>query len=126
MRQVISSGSVKAISLNREGIIRSLERVAQEASHLFPAIVEVRLFGSLAKGEETGLSDADIFILTEDEKENPVERMKPYFSFFSDRLDIAIDMIVATKREAESLSEVLACSKRLYPEEKEQNPARDL
>ncbi len=121
MRQVISSGSVKAISLNREGIIRKLERVAEEASRVFPAIVEVRLFGSLAKGEETGLSDADIFILAEDENDNPVERMKPYFNFFSDRLDIGIDMIVATKREAENLAEFLACSKRLYPEEKEQN-----
>jgi uncharacterized protein len=121
MRQIISSGSVKAFSLNREGIIQKLKRVAEEASHVFPTIVEVRLFGSLAKGEETGLSDADIFILIEGEKENPVERMKPYFSFFSDRLDIAIDMIVATKREVDSFDEVLACSKLLYPEEKEQN-----
>ena len=62
MRQVISSGSVKAISLNREGILRRLKAVAEEASRVFPSIVEIRLFGSLAKGEETGLSDADLLI----------------------------------------------------------------
>ena len=121
MRQIISSGSVKAISLNREVVIRRLKEIAEEASRVFPAIVEVRLFGSLAKGEETGISDADLLIITEGEKENPVERMKPYFSFFSDRLDIGIDMIVATKQEADSLKEVLSCSRLLYPPEKEPN-----
>ncbi len=121
MRQIISSGSVKAISLNREGVLRRLKEIAEEASRVFPSLVEVRLFGSLAKGEETGLSDADLFIVTESEKANPVERMKPYFNFFSDRLDIGIDLIVATKREAESLREAIAYSKRLYPEEKENN-----
>ena len=121
MRQIISSGSVKAISLNREGVLRRLKEVAEEASRIFPSIVEVRLFGSLAKGEETGISDADLLIVIEGEKENPIERMKPYFSFFSDRLDIGIDMIVATKQEADSLKEALAYSKLLYPAEKEPN-----
>jgi predicted nucleotidyltransferase len=112
---------VKAISLDREGVIRRLKEIAEEASRVFPAIVEVRLFGSLAKGEETGISDADLLIVTEGEKENPVERMKPYFSFFSDRLDIGIDMIVATKQEVDSLKEVLYHSRLLYPPEKEPN-----
>lgn len=118
MRQIVSSGSVKAISLNREGVIRKLTLLAEEASRAFPAIQEVRLYGSLAKGEESGLSDADLFILTEEEGEDPLERMKPYFNFFSDRAGLAIDLIVATKREAESLQEFLAGSRRLYPMEK--------
>jgi len=62
MRQIISSGSVKALSLNREGILRRLKAEGEEASRVFPSIVEVRLFDSLAKGEETGLSDADLLI----------------------------------------------------------------
>ena len=42
--------------------------------------------------------------------------MKLYFSFFSDRLDIGIDMFVATKQEAiDSFKEVLAYNKLLYP-----------
>jgi predicted nucleotidyltransferase len=85
---------VKAVSLDRERVLRRLKEIVEEASRVFPEIVEVRLFGSLAKGEETGLSDADLFIVTKGGKENPVERMKPYFSFFSDRMDIGVDMIV--------------------------------
>jgi predicted nucleotidyltransferase len=118
MRQIISSGSVKAISLNREGVLRRLEEIAEEASRVFPAMVEVRLFGSLAKGEETGLSDVDLLIITEGGEENPVERMKPYFSFFSDRLDIGIDVIVVSRHETGGLKEILAYSKLLYPTEK--------
>ncbi len=121
MRQIISSGSVKAISLNREGVLRRLKEIVQEASRVFPEIVEVRLFGSLARGEETGLSDADLLIVTEGEIENPIERMKPYFSFFSDRLDIGIDMIVTTKQEVDSVKEAFIYSKLLYPPEKESN-----
>lgn len=121
MRQIISSGSVKAISLNREGVLHRLREIAEEASRVFPSIVEVRLFGSLAKGEETGLSDVDLLIVTESENENPLERMKPYFSFFSDRLDIGIDMVVTTKHEADSLKEAFAYSKLLYPADKESN-----
>jgi predicted nucleotidyltransferase len=113
MRQIISSGSVKAISLNRESVLRRLKEIVEEASRAFPEIVEVRLFGSLAKGEETGLSDVDLLIVTERGKENPVERMKPYFSFFSDRMDIGVDMIVATEREAESIKETLGYSELL-------------
>ncbi len=116
MRQIISSGSVKAISIDRESVLRRLKEVAEEASRVFPSIVEVWLFGSLARGEETGVSDADLLIVTEGEMENSVERMKPYFSFFSDRMDIGIDMIVATRQEAvDSFKEVLAYSKLLYP-----------
>ena len=121
MRQIISSGSVKAISLNREGVLRRLKEVAEEASRVFPSIVEVRLFGSLAKGEETGLSDADLLIVTESQNENPIERMKPYFSFFSDRVDIGIDMIVTTKHEVDSFKGAFAYSKLLYPPEKQSN-----
>ncbi len=118
MRQIVSSGSVKAISLNREGVLQRLKEIVEEASRVFPEIVEVRLFGSLARGEETGLSDADLFIVTKGGEENPVERMKPYFIFFSDRMDIGLDMIVATEQEAGSIKETLGYSKLLYMDAK--------
>jgi uncharacterized protein len=114
MRRIVSSGSVRAIWLDSDLVIQRLKRTAEEACRVFPEIMEVRFFGSMAKGEETGLSDADIFIMvTDDGEENPIERMKPYFSFFSDRLDIAIDMIVATKTQSGNLDELLADSKLL-------------
>ena len=114
MRQIISSGSVKAISLDRDEVLKKLREIAQDASRTFPEIVEIRLFGSLASGTETGLSDADIFVLVQNGEENPVERMKPYFMFFSERLDIGIDMIVVTPPELKNFKEILAGSKLLY------------
>jgi predicted nucleotidyltransferase len=109
---------VKAISLDREHVLRRLKEIVEEASRVFLEIVEVRLFGSLAKGEETGLSDADLLIVTKGGKEKPVERMKPYFSFFSDRMEIGVDMIVVTEQEAGSIKETLGHSKLLYMDAK--------
>jgi len=108
MRQIVSSGSVRAIYLNREEVINRLKEVSDEALKTFPVIKEIRLFGSIAKGEESGLSDVDIFVLLSESKErNPFERLKPYFSFFSDKIEIAVDMIVATVDEKENFMEIL-------------------
>lgn len=107
MRQVISSGSVRAFYLNKEDIINKLSKIAKESLNKFHEIREVRLIGSLAKGEETGLSDIDIFLVVDNEEKNPIERMKPYFNFFSERIDLAIDMIVARSNEIEYFKEFL-------------------
>lgn len=107
MRQTVSSGSVKAIFLNREKVLKRVREISNEALSVFPEIREIRLFGSLSKGKETGLSDVDIFLLLESKDKNPLQRMKPYFDFFSDRLDIGVDMITATKDEMENFKEIL-------------------
>lgn len=107
MRQILSSGSVKAFWLNKEDVISRLKEIARESLTVFPEIREIRLLGSLAKGEETGLSDADIFLLVDSGEKNPIERMKPYFNFFSERIGLAIDMIVATPDEIENFKELL-------------------
>ena len=87
MRQIRSSGSVKAFYWDREGLLARLHEVAGEALRKFPEIAEIRLIGSFAQGTETGLSDVDIFILlTESAEKHPIERMKPYYYFFSDKL----------------------------------------
>ena len=107
MRQIISSGSVRAIYLDREKILKKLKEICAEALGIFPEMTEIRLFGSFAKGEETGLSDVDIFIVVERGQENPIERMRPYFNYFSDKMDIAMDVIVTTKDEIENFKEIL-------------------
>lgn len=107
MRHIISSGSVKGIYLDREYVLKKLKEVSGEALTVFPEIKEVRLFGSLAKGEETGLSDIDIFIIAKCKETNPIERMKPFFGFFSDKMDISVDMIVADESEIENFKEIL-------------------
>jgi len=98
---------VKAVFLNREEALKRLREISEEALTVFPEIKEIRLFGSLSKGEETGLSDADIFIVTLSEEKNPIERMKPYFSFFSERMDIAVDMLATSEEELENFSDLL-------------------
>lgn len=98
MRQMRSSGSVKACYWDLEALLARLREVANEALQQFPEIVEIRLFGSMAQGTETGLSDVDLFLwLSESAEENPLERMKPYYSFFAGRLEVALGMIVAVR-----------------------------
>ncbi len=117
MRQIISANFVKAIYLNRELLLKKLNEIAQESAQKFPQIRKIILFGSLAKNEETGLSDVDLFILVENGESNPLERLKRYFDFFVDRLDIALDMIVASTGEFDYYKEMLKDSIVLYNRE---------
>ena len=48
MRQTVSSGSVKAIRINKEELIERLKSVCLEARKEFPEIKEIWLIGSLA------------------------------------------------------------------------------
>ncbi|MDW3229998.1 MAG: nucleotidyltransferase domain-containing protein [Acidobacteriota bacterium] len=87
--------------------MEELKTAAKEAGDTFPEIKEIRLFGSLARKEETGLSDVDIFIVAETEIKNPVEKIKPYFYFFSKRLKMSLDLIVAQPEELPHYEEML-------------------
>jgi len=74
---------VKGFYLKREEILKTVEEISKTAMDLFPEIDEIRIFGSFAKKQETGLSDIDIFVLLSDTgSENPIERCKKYFYFF--------------------------------------------
>jgi predicted nucleotidyltransferase len=107
MRQIASSGSAKAIWLDRNQLLRKLRTAAKEAKDTFSEIKDIRLFGSLVRNEETGLSDVDIFIVAETEIKNPVEKIKPYFYFFSKRLKMSLDLIVARPEELPHYEEML-------------------
>lgn len=95
MRQISSSGSVKAISLDRGELIRRLREVAHEALTVFPELQEVRLIGSLARGTHTGTSDVDLFLRVGELCGNPLDRARPYFFFFSERLNLSLDVVLA-------------------------------
>lgn len=90
MRQIRSSGSVKAISLDRDEVIRRLRDVAREALGTFPELQEVRFIGSLATGSHTGVRDVDLLLRAKAISRNPLEAMKPYFFFFSRRLNLGL------------------------------------
>lgn len=108
---------MKAFSLDRDELLRRLERLSREAAVTFPEILQVRLFGSLAKGTHTGLSDVDLFLLVERAPRDPIERIKPYFDFFVGRLGMAVDVMVATVGELQGLSSFLEGSLLLFDRE---------
>lgn len=101
MRQIRSSGSVKAISLDRDEVLQRLREMAREALEVFPEVQEVRLMGSLADGSHTGTSDIDLLLLLDRAPERPLEQMKPYFYFFSERLNIGLDILLSGPQPAE-------------------------
>jgi predicted nucleotidyltransferase len=97
MRRVRSFGSVKSISLERDAVVSALSEVASAMKKACPEVEEVRLVGSLARGDLTGTSDADVLVVPRESPLNPVERIRRYLPFFE--LDIPVDIIPLTRRE---------------------------
>jgi predicted nucleotidyltransferase len=104
---------VKAFFLDRSEILSALKEAAGEARKAYPEIIEIRLIGSVARGDHSGLSDIDLFILADSPERNPIERMRPYFEFFTDRLSLPVDVIVAAPGEEDQFVEILKDSHSL-------------
>ncbi len=63
----------------------------------------VYLIGSLARGDHTGFSDADILIILRDSDLNPIERIRTYIPYFD--LPVGVDLLVYCDDE---FNEILA------------------
>ncbi len=107
MRQVRSFGSVKAIFLDRDELIRRLREVAAEALEVFPQLLEVRLIGSLATGIHSGTSDIDLLVRVSGLTGNLLEAMRPYYFFFYRRLELGLDLLLLGETPPEGMEEVL-------------------
>jgi len=107
MRRIKSSGSVSVISLDRDEVIRRLREIAVQALAVFPELREVRLIGSLAEGTHTGTSDVDLLLLLDRAPEHPLEQMRPYFYFFSERMNMGLDILLAGPTPPEGMREPL-------------------
>ena len=101
MRQVKSYGSAKAILLKKEEILKKLGEISKELREKYNWVKEVRIFGSIAKGKERGLSDVDILVITNTEitKENFWKLYGKVFDFIVDRLPISFDLILISEKE---------------------------
>ncbi len=95
-----SSVSVRIISLNRDSLLARLRATAKRIREEHPEVFEVRLFGSLARGDQTGTSDIDILVVLDHAVEgDPVRRALAFMPYFD--LERGTDILVYTRAELE-------------------------
>jgi predicted nucleotidyltransferase len=109
MRRIASKGSAIAFYLDRPALLGRLRTAALQALEAFPQVAEVLLFGSLARGTHTGLSDIDLAILLSPQTApaDPLERARPFQRFFFERLSLGVDVITCGEHERASLAGLL-------------------
>jgi predicted nucleotidyltransferase len=91
---------VKLISLDRERLLAQVREAAGQVRTAHPEVAEVRLFGSLARGDATGLSDVDLLIvLSETGESDPHWRILAFLPYFA--FDRGVDLLVLTRAEIE-------------------------
>jgi predicted nucleotidyltransferase len=96
MLQHRSFDSVEIISLDRDEVLTALRDVARRIRGQHPEVVEVRVFGSLARGDQVGTSDVDVLIVIEDgELEDPIEQIRRFYPYFD--LPVGVDLVVMTR-----------------------------
>ncbi len=103
---------MSAIFLDSRKLRKKILETAGEALTQFPQIAQIRLFGSLAKGDENPFSDVDIIVVltAKDDSADPFRIAKPYFAFFSDHLRIAVDVLVTDLGRVEQLDKTVGGS----------------
>lgn len=74
---------VKVRFLNRDEILPRLVTLARQLLASRPDVLEVSLFGSLARGNYAPGSDADLYILLKDDPRRFIDRIPEFLSHFS-------------------------------------------
>lgn len=99
MLRLKSSGSVTTISVDRTEALAALRAAAVRIRDEHPEVVSVRLFGSLARGDHTGTSDADILIvLQQGLAGDPLAWIQTFYGYFS--LPVPVDILVSDEAQA--------------------------
>ncbi len=107
----VSSNSVKIFSLDRDEVVERLRAAAYRLRVSCPEVQDVRLFGSLARGDYVGTSDADVLVIVEGEvPPDPIARIQHFYPYFA--LSIGLDLLVYTPAEIEQN----AFARRIYAE----------
>ncbi len=99
MQHIKSYNGVKAIWLDREKLIEEVKKSSRELKKKYGFVQSIFLFGSIVRGDFTGISDIDIMVLVNRKitKENFWETYGKIFSFFSKKIPISFDLIVVDK-----------------------------
>jgi len=95
--------NVRVFRLDQGGVIGRLRARAQTLMANNPDVVEVRLFGSLARGEGHPGSDADIFIVVRDGARPFLDRI-PDLALHFTGVGIGCDVIAYTESERTALA----------------------
>lgn len=95
--------SVRVFRLDREGTLGRLRERARRLIELRDDVLEVRLFGSLARGDAGPGSDADLFIVVRDGAPAFLERIPDLARHFAG-LGIGCDVMAYTESERHALA----------------------
>ena len=101
MRSVVESyrgRRVRVFRLDRKACIARLRECAEGSLEHFPEVLEIRLFGSLARGEARPGSDADLLIVLQDSDCGFLERIARFLPQFTG-LGLGCDLFPYTRDE---------------------------
>ncbi|MEM3727408.1 MAG: nucleotidyltransferase domain-containing protein [Candidatus Bathyarchaeia archaeon] len=93
-KRLWNTAEVKFFKLNYEKVMKKLKEYSEKA--LAKGVKAVILIGSLAKGDYTAFSDADILIIFDEAPKNPIDRIK---EFIDPSLPIEVEPRVYTTSE---------------------------
>ena len=110
-----SYDTVKIKSLDRAKVLNSLKKIARLILKKNPNVEEISLFGSVARGNYTGTSDADILIVLKKDNRRFIDRISPYLESFL-HAGIAVDVFPYTKKEIEQMGAVNSLVKKIQDE----------
>jgi predicted nucleotidyltransferase len=96
--------NVRVFRLDAPAVLARLRARAQELLARRPDVVEVRLFGSLARGEGHPGSDADLFVVVRDGAAPFLERVADLAGEFRG-IGVGCDIVAFTESESRALQE---------------------
>lgn len=97
-----SSDTVKVRFLDRDRVVDELKRIALALAGEFPNVLEVRLFGSLARGNYAPGSDADVLIILREDARPMLDRIPDFLRRFWD-VSVPVEVFPYTGAELEGM-----------------------
>jgi len=84
-------------SVDRNELLGRLREIAARIRRENPEVVDLRLFGSFARGDCFGNSDVDVLIVLSESNEDALDRILRFRKHFD--LELPLDLLVLTENE---------------------------
>ncbi|HQO37094.1 MAG TPA: nucleotidyltransferase domain-containing protein, partial [bacterium] len=101
--QIQSFGSVTIAFLDRQAVIDGLRECAERLVRADPRVRAVGLFGSLARGDATPSSDADVLIVLSEHPTTPWFKRIPDYSRAFDGISLGVEPFPYTLAEIRNM-----------------------